>query len=64
MVSIRVCGNFTVRRSSVTWELPNGTTLKIEATFGLDKNSARALLRFGFSYEIPRFDGLIRRWFR
>ncbi len=48
----------------VTWELPNGTTLKIEPTFGLNKNSVRALLRFGCSYEIPRFDRLIRRWFR
>jgi hypothetical protein len=48
----------------VTWELPNGTTFKIEPTFGLNRNSLRALIRFGFSYEIPRFDRVVRRWFR
>jgi len=48
----------------LVWNLPNGTTLKIEPTFGLNQNSARTLIRFGFSYEIPRFDRLIRKWFR
>jgi len=48
----------------LVWELPNGTTVRVSPTFGLNKNSARALIRFGFSYEIPRFDRLARRWFR
>jgi hypothetical protein len=48
----------------LVWELPNGTTLRISPTVGLNGNSARALIRFGVSYEIPRFDRQIRRWFR
>ncbi len=48
----------------LAWELPNGTSLRISPTLGLNKNSVRTLLRFGVSYEIPRFDRRIRRWFR
>jgi hypothetical protein len=48
----------------LVWDLPNGTTLRISPTFGLSRNSARALVRFGFSYEMPRFDRLVRRWLR
>ena len=48
----------------LTWDLPGGTSFKISPTFGLSKNSARLLVRFGVSYEIPRFDRQIRRWFR
>jgi hypothetical protein len=42
----------------VAWSLPNGTTLRLSPTFGLNRNSHRFLLRFGVSYEIP---GLWRR---
>jgi hypothetical protein len=48
----------------LAWQLTNGTTLRVSPTFGLNKNSARVLLRFGISYEFPRFDRHVRRWFR
>ncbi len=48
----------------LVWQLANGTALRISPTFGLNKNSARALVRFGISCEIPRFDRQVRRWFR
>jgi hypothetical protein len=48
----------------LVWELPSGTTLRISPNFGLNGNSARALIRVGISYEIPRFDRVVRRWFR
>ena len=48
----------------LAWELPSGTTLRISPTFGLNQNSARTLIRFGFSYEIARFDRIVRRWLR
>ena len=48
----------------LVWELPNGTTVRISPNFGLNGNSARALVRVGISYEMPRFDWLVRRWFR
>lgn len=48
----------------LAWDLPNGVSFRISPTAGLNKNSASFLLRFGLSYEIPRFDRLIRGWFR
>lgn len=48
----------------LVWQLANGTTLRVSPTLGLNKNSVRALLRLGISYEIPRFDRRVRRWFR
>ena len=48
----------------LTWELPGGTSFRISPTFGLNRNSARLLVRFGVSYELPRFDRRVRRWFR
>ena len=47
----------------LVWELPGGATLRISPNFGLNNNSARALIRVGISYEMPRFDRLVR-WFR
>jgi hypothetical protein len=38
---------------AVAWNLPNGVTLKFSPSFGINKNSNRALVRFGVSYEIP-----------
>lgn len=46
----------------ISWELPNGTSFRISPTVGLTRNSAQFLIRFGVSYEIPRFDRVIRRW--
>jgi len=48
----------------LSWELPNGTSFRISPTFGLNGYSARFFIRFGVSYEVPRFDRIIRRWFR
>ncbi len=48
----------------LVWNLTNGVMFRISPTFGLNKNSARGLVRFGVSYEIPRFDRHVRRWFR
>lgn len=48
----------------LSWELPNGTTFRISPTVGLNSNSARFFIRFGVSYEIPRFDRIVRRWFQ
>lgn len=46
------------------WDLPSGTSFRISPTIGLNKNSARFLIRFGVSYEIPRFDRIVGRWFQ
>ncbi len=48
----------------LSWELANGTTLRVSPTFGLTPQSHGFLLRFGASHEIPRFDRQVRRWFR
>jgi hypothetical protein len=47
----------------LAWNLSGGTTLRVSPNFGLNHNSARALIRFGVSYEIPRFDRQVRNWF-
>ena len=41
----------------LAWSLPSGTTISISPTFGLNGNSHRFLLRWGFSHE---FSGLFR----
>jgi len=46
----------------VAWNLPNGTTFSISTGFGLTENSHGTLLRFGVSYEVPRFDRQVKRW--
>jgi hypothetical protein len=38
---------------ALAWNLPNGVTFKFSASFGVNSNSNRALVRFGVSYEIP-----------
>lgn len=48
----------------LSWELPGSPSFRISPTFGLNRNSARFLIRFGVSYEIPRFDRIARRLFR
>ena len=48
----------------LVWDLPAGTTLRFSPNVGLNKNSARLLLRLGVSYEFPRFDRALRRWLR
>jgi len=62
--------DFTLRRTShyaapvLAWDLGNGVTLRVSPTFGLNDHSLPYLMRFGVSYEIPRFDRQVRRWFR
>ena len=48
----------------LAWRVGNSVTLRISPAFGLSRNSLPFLARIGVSYEIPRFDRQIRRWFR
>ena len=48
----------------LSWELRNGTTLRISPTFGLTENSQRVSVRFGVSYEFPGFGRRVRQMFR
>jgi hypothetical protein len=48
----------------VAWDLGKGVTVRLSPTFGLTPNSIPVLVRLGFSYEIPRFDRQVSRWFR
>ena len=48
----------------VAWNLQNGWSFRISPTVGLNKNSARALLRFGVSYEFSGFGRHLRKLFR
>lgn len=47
----------------LAWNVGNGVTLRVSPTFGLNRASVPYLMRIGISYEIPRFDRQIRRWF-
>jgi hypothetical protein len=48
----------------LSWELPNGTTIRFSPAFGLTGSSHRVLLRFGVSYEIGGFGRRVRNLFR
>lgn len=48
----------------LAWSLPNGTTLRISPSAGLNGNSHRFLLRFGISHEIAGFGERMRKIFR
>jgi hypothetical protein len=41
--------------SGLAWNLPQGWTIRVEPTFGLNGNSHQFLMRWGLSYEIPGF---------
>ena len=45
----------------VSWEIPNGPTLKISPGFGLNEYSHGFLFRFGVSYEIQQLTSKLRR---
>jgi hypothetical protein len=47
----------------LAWSVGNGVTLRVSPTFGISGNSIPFLMRFGISYEIPRFDRQVRTWF-
>jgi hypothetical protein len=48
----------------LSWSLPNGATLRLSPSFGLNGNSHRLLLRWGVSFEIPGFGRRLRHGFR
>jgi hypothetical protein len=62
--------NFTLSGTShyfapvFSWGLPNGTTLRFSPAFGLTRDSARVLLRFGVTYEVAGFGRRVRNLFR
>lgn len=48
---------------AVSWSLPSGWTLRLSPGFGLNDNSHRLLLRWGFSREFSGFGEMVRRFF-
>ncbi len=48
----------------LSWNFPNGTTIRLSPTFGLNGNSHRFLLRVGVSYEIGGFGRHLGNLFR
>ncbi len=49
---------------ALAWNLPSGLTFRVSPGFGLTRNSHRALIRFGISYEFPGFGRRVRELFR
>lgn len=49
---------------ALSWQVGNGGTLRFSPAFGLNSNSAPALLRFGYSYEIQGFRNKVASLFR
>jgi hypothetical protein len=41
--------------AGIAWNMPQGWTIRVEPTFGLNGNSHQFLMRWGLSYEIPGF---------
>jgi hypothetical protein len=41
--------------TGIAWNMPQGWTIRVEPTFGLNGNSHQFLIRWGLSYEIPGF---------
>jgi hypothetical protein len=62
--------DFTLRGTShyvapsVSWTLRNGTTLSFSPAVGVTRQSHRALIRVGVSYEFPSFGRRLRRALR
>jgi hypothetical protein len=48
----------------LSWNFPNGTTLRLSPTFGVNGDSHRFLLRFGISYEIGGLERRLVQLFR
>ena len=48
----------------LAWTLPNGTTIRVSPSFGLNENSHRFLFRFGVSHEIAGFGRRVRNLFQ
>ena len=62
--------DFTLRDTShyaapvLAWSAGNSVTLRISPTFGITRSSIPFMVRFGVSYEVPRFNRQVRRWLR
>lgn len=62
--------DFTLRGTShyaaaiLAWRVSDSVTLRVSPTFGLNGRSIPYMMRFGVSYEIPRFDRQIRALLR
>ncbi len=49
---------------AVAWRVSENSTIRFSPGFGLTANSARTLLRFSYTYEIPSFGRAVRKMFR
>lgn len=49
---------------TLAWKVTDNTTLRVSPGFGLTRDSDRALLRFGYTYEITGFGQKMARMFR
>lgn len=49
---------------AIVWRISETSTIRFSPGFGLTTNSARTLLRFSYTYEIPSFGHAVRNMFR
>jgi hypothetical protein len=49
---------------AIAWRVSENSTIRFSSGFGLTTNSARSLLRFSYTYEIPGFGNAVRNMFR
>jgi hypothetical protein len=49
--------------TGIAWNMPQGWTIRVEPTFGLNGNSHQFLMRWGLSYEIPGFGRMVSALF-
>ena len=49
---------------AIAWRVSENSTVRFSPGFGLTANSARTLLRFSYTYEIPGFGHAVRNMFR
>lgn len=49
---------------ALAWRVSENSTIRFSPGFGLTANSARTLLRFSYTYEIPSFGRAVRNMFR
>jgi hypothetical protein len=62
--SFRLAGTSHYAAPIIAWQMPDGVTLRISPSFGLNGNSHRFLLRWGMSYEIGGFFRKVRSAFQ
>ncbi len=49
---------------AISWRVSENSTIRFSPGFGLTADSARTLLRFSYTYEIPGFGHVVRSMFR